>query len=206
MPWCDYRSAAAEQSVYVGRVMKLLRSSAWVTAFGIVASSSLWAQTAPANTPPGWKTYVDKVHGFSFAYPPLYKLIRKPDASERWPDRDEAATEGRWVGLRNQRSDGTIDFLLSSDRFDLNSFVESAPTGNEFPPAEVQEGDNTFYAYGAGGGGVEYPDQFFYNFKGKTLYIGFDGPYAGKTPTDETKKIESEMLASFRTFEPAGIR
>jgi hypothetical protein len=194
--------------------MTLLRTSSWITAIIVLASSSLWAQITAPNTPPGWKTYVDKVHGFSFAYPPLYKLKRRPDsardqeeyARDGGMDVDEAAMQGRWVGLRNQSSDGTIDFLLTSKRFDLNSLSGSAPTGEEGPPPAVQEGDNTFYYYGAGGGGVEYADQFFYNFKGKTLYIVFDGPYEGKSPTDETQEIESKMLASFRTFRPKGER
>jgi hypothetical protein len=187
--------------------MKLLRTLAWFSAFVIVASGSLLAQTASPNTPPGWKTYVDRVHGFSFAYPPLYKRIRRPDTSvERDEDMSKAAAEGRWVGLRHQRSDGRIDFLLKNDHFNLDRLKDHAPTGEGGPPPAVREGDNTFYGYGAGGGGVEYPDQFFFNFKGKTLYIVFDGPYSGKSPTDETKEIESQMLASFRTFKPAGIR
>ena len=105
------------------------------------------------------------------------------------------------MGLRHQRSDARIDFILENKPFDLNSFVKGAPTGYDEPPSPVEEGDNTFYVYGAGGGGVEYPDQFFFNLKGKTLYIVFDGPYINdKTPADETKKIEEKVLASFRTF------
>ena len=47
--------------------------------------------------------------------------------------------------------------------------------------------------------GGQYPDAFFSDFKGKTLYVVFDGPYDNSnTPTDETKDIESKMLASFR--------
>jgi hypothetical protein len=173
----------------------------------ILGPGSVLAQTTPPGTPPGWRTYVNRVHGFSFAYPPLYKLIRRPDTSvDRDEDIEKAATHGRWVGLRNQSSDGRIDFLLSNKHFDLESFKDHAPTGYEDPPPAVQEGDNTFYAYGAGGGGVEYADQFFFNFRGKTLYIVFDGPYQGKSPTEETEVIESQMLTSFRVFEPAGTR
>jgi hypothetical protein len=187
--------------------LKLLRTSVGISVFVIVASSSALAQT-----PPGWKTYVDKVHGFSFAYPPLYKLKRRPDSNRdqeedaREGGMDKAALEGRWVGLRNQRSDGTIDFRLTSTPFNLDGLSSNAPTGQEGPPPAAQEGESTFYYYGAGGGGVEYPDQFFYNFRGKTLYIVFDGPYTDKSPTDETKEIESKMLASFRTFAPKRIR
>jgi hypothetical protein len=56
-----------------GMVMKLLRTSVWRSVFVIVASSSLWAQT-----PPGWKTYVNRAYGFSIEYPPIYKRARLP--------------------------------------------------------------------------------------------------------------------------------
>lgn len=181
--------------------MKLLRISLWLSAFLILAPSLPLADIASLGTPPGWKTYVDRVHGFAFAYPPIYKRIRRPDSRENWEEQMKAAAEGRWVGLRHQRSDARIDFILENKPFDLNSFVKDAPTGYDEPPSPVEEGDNTFYVYGAGGGGVEYPDQFFFNLKGKTLYIVFDGPYINdKTPADETKKIEEKVLASFRTF------
>ena len=69
------------------------------------------------------------------------------------------------------------------------------------PPVRSKRVTTRFMFTVAGGGGVEYPDQFFFNLKGKTLYIVFDGPYINdKTPADETKKIEEKVLASFRTF------
>ena len=180
--------------------MKLLKTSVWFTAFVIVASSSLLAQTAPPDTPPGWKTYVDRVHGFSFAYPPIYKRIRRPTPDVE--DMNKAATEGRWVGLRHQRSDARIDVILENDRFDVDRFFAQHNTSaSDGPPPPIQEGDNTFYFCGGGSMGGQYPDAFFSKFKGKTLYIVFDGPYDYRnTPSDETKEIESKMLASFRTF------
>jgi hypothetical protein len=84
----------------------------------------------------------------------------------------------------------------------LQSFVKTAPTGYETPPEPVHVGQYTFYYYGPGGGGVQYPDKYFFNLWGKTLYITFDGPYVGdKTPSAETKKLESEILATFSTFQ-----
>ncbi len=183
--------------------MKLLKTSAWFTAFVIVASSSLWAQTASPNTPPGWKTYVDRVHGFSFAYPPIYKRIRRPNTSvDRDEEIDKAAAEGRWVGLLHQRSDSRIDLFLENDAFDVDRFFAQHNTSSsDGPPPPIQEGDNTFYFCGGGSMGGQYPDAFFSNFKGKTLYIVFDGPYDnGRSPSDETEEIESKMLASFRTL------
>jgi hypothetical protein len=193
--------------------MTLLRTSTWVTAFLVLASSSSWAQTAAPNTPPGWKTYVNQAHGFSFAYPPLYKLKRRPDSSKdqeadaRGGDMDKEAVDGRWVGLRNQSSDGAIDVTLENDRFDVDRFFAKHNTSAADSPAPpIQEGDNTFYFCGGGSMGGQYPDAFFAKFKGKTIYFVFDGPYDSNTPTDETKEIESRILASFRILGPERIR
>jgi hypothetical protein len=58
-----------------------------------------------------------------------------------------------------------------------------------------------FYYYGPGGGGVCYPDQFFYDLRGKPLSISFAGPCVeDKTPTASTKEMEQKLLATFRTF------
>jgi hypothetical protein len=62
-------------------------------------------------------------------------------------------------------------------------------------------GEYAFYYYGPGGIGVSYPNTYFFNLRGKTLYITFDGPYINdKTPSAETKKLERELLATFRLF------
>jgi hypothetical protein len=91
--------------------------------------------------------------------------------------------------------------FLEDQPFNLESFVPGAPTGIEDPPEPKQFGSETFYYYGPGGGGVEYPDQYFYNLKGKTLEIAFDGPYVrSKTPSQETKDNEEILLQTFRTF------
>jgi len=48
---------------------------------------------------------------------------------------------------------------------------------------------------------VEYPDQYFFDLKGKTLLIIFDGPYINdKTPSLDTKDLEERLLQTFRTF------
>ena len=79
--------------------------------------------------------------------------------------------------------------------------VEMTPTGIESPPEPVHFGKNTFYYYGPGGGGVAYPDGYYYNLRGKILIINFDGPYENdKTPALATKKMEQKILASFREF------
>lgn len=51
------------------------------------------------------------------------------------------------------------------------------------------------------GGGVSYPDGYYFNLKGKILLIDFDGPYENdKTPTPATKEMERKLLATFRVF------
>lgn len=76
-----------------------------------------------------------------------------------------------------------------------------APTGIESPPEPFPVGKNTFYYYGPGGGGVSYPDGYFFDLRGKLLVIDFDGPYENeKTPTPETKQMERKILESFQEF------
>jgi hypothetical protein len=156
-----------------------------------------------SGAPPGWKTYVDRVHGFAFAYPPIYKRVRRAPSHSFQP---AAAAQVFWVGLLHQSSDGTIDFFLEDAPFNLNSFLKCCvPTGWDTPPDAIQEGPNTFYYYGPGGM-LAHPDQYFFNLRGKTLYIVFDGPYLQsdvKTPSPETKEIEDKMLSSFCTFQPS---
>jgi hypothetical protein len=90
---------------------------------------------------------------------------------------------------------------MDGKAFDLQSFVETAPTGIESPPEPVHIGRYTFYYYGPGGGGVQYADAYFFDLRGKTLTVTFDGPYDGdKTPSAETKKLEPEIMATFCTF------
>jgi len=90
---------------------------------------------------------------------------------------------------------------LEDQPFNLESLVAGAPTGIEDPPEPKQFGSETFYYYGPGGGGAEYPDQYFYNLQGRPLEIAFDGPYVrSKTPSQETKDNEEILLQTFRTF------
>jgi hypothetical protein len=82
-----------------------------------------------------------------------------------------------------------------------------APTGFDSPPEPQRIGQNTFYYYGTGGGGVSYPDGYYFNLHGKILAIDFDGPYENdKTPTPETNQMEQKVLASFREFWASGYR
>src|SRR6266851_2033825 len=178
-------------------------SSASIVALLLAGCCSTPAQTlspkrVPCDTqsaPKGWGTYVDRIHGFCFRYPPIYKRV--PNAINKL----QTATF-HLVTFRRLHSDAHLFVAFDDDTpFDLQSFVKTAPTGLESPPSPIHVGEYTFYYYGPGGGGVSYPDTYFFNLRGKTLYITFAGPYINdKTPSAETKKLERELLATFRLF------
>ena len=160
--------------------------------------------------PSGWQTYVDRWHGFCFSYPPTYTPVAQPWLTiyTNAPDKSalkrlrKAAQEHR-LGRLQSRQDTTAGIIVSleDEPFSLESFVAGAPTGIDGPPELKQFGPETFYYYGPGGGGVEYADQYFFDLKGKTLLIIFDGPYTNdKTPSPETKDLEGRLLQTFRTF------
>jgi len=157
------------------------------------------------NAPSGWVVYINKLHGFCFSYPPVYTPVAKPwlEKYASYPQAvRKAAQEGRLLRLQHQEfEDASIQVLVENKAFDLQNFVKEAPTGIESPPEPAKFGNYTFYYYGTGGGGVCYPDQYFFNLHGKTLHISFDGPCVNdKTPTPETKEIEHRLLQTFRTF------
>lgn len=162
------------------------------------------------NTPSDWRIHVDRSHGFCFSYPPTYSPVAKPWLKKytNAPDKADldrlhkAAQEHRLLRLQNnQDTTASIVVFLDGRPFNLQSFVAGAPTGIEDPPERRQFGTETFYYYGPGGGGVEYADEYFFDLKGKTLLIIFDGPYVNdKTPSPETKDLELRLLQTFRTF------
>lgn len=102
--------------------------------------------------------------------------------------------------LKLKGSDGNIYVAFEVKAFNLERMTRFAPSGIEDPPEAKTFGPNTAYYYGPGGGGVNYPDQFFFNVKGKTLRIQFDGPYNGKTVSEEAKQLESRVLETLRVF------
>jgi hypothetical protein len=159
----------------------------------MVASCALWGEGKPhacAPAPKGWEIYLDRSHGFCFQYPSIYRSVHN--------EYDKQGT----VTLQRLRSDGKIYIFFEDKPFELKRLENYGSTGIDSPPEPRQEGQNHFYYYGPGGGGVSYADRFFYNLEGKTLYITFDGPYPDndKSPTTETKQYERKILESFRTF------
>jgi hypothetical protein len=103
--------------------------------------------------------------------------------------------------LEDKKSGANIGVCALDEDFRPAALVKMAPTGFDSPPESQRMGENTFYYYGPGGGGVQYPDGYYFNLRGKILVIDFDGPYENdKTPTPETKKMEQKVLATFRKF------
>ena len=103
--------------------------------------------------------------------------------------------------LQDEKTKANIRVCVLHERFRPSTLMRMAPTGIDSPPEPVRIERNTFYYYGPGGGGVSYPDGYYFNLRGKILIIDFDGPYDNdKTPTPETKKMELKVLASFREF------
>lgn len=162
------------------------------------------------TAPSGWHTYVDRSHGFCFSYPLTYTPVAQPwlKIYTNAPDKRalkrlrKAAQEHRLLRLQNKQ-DTTAGIIVSleDEPFNLESFVAGAPTRIDGPPERKQFGPEAFYYYGPGAGGVGYADQYFFDLKGKTLLIIFDGPYINdKTPSPETKDLEERLLQTFRTF------
>src|SRR2546427_11895570 len=108
--------------------------------------------------PAGWRTFVDRTHRFCFQYPPTYKTI--PDTSER---RSIVALD----------AEGEIYVWLDKRPFKVEELEAFSRSGN--PPEPTKIGGVTFYYVGPGGGGVFYPDDYFFNLRGKILHIEFDG-------------------------------
>jgi len=175
---------------------------------GLAGASAPGVPSCPTdNTPAGWKTYVNDKYRFCFSYPPNYTPIAEPwreytDDPEYFRQIGEAVDEGRAFYLQDtQHPDARLCITIATQAWDLNSLTKSAPTGQETPPEPKIIDGQVFYYYGPGGGGVCYPDQFFYDLRGKPLSISFSGPCVNdRTPTPATKEIEQKLLATFRTF------
>jgi hypothetical protein len=158
------------------------------------------------NAPAGWLTFVDRRHRFCFQYPPEYasktKLGFKPYLL---PDTKLLAilhnAEPRGFNKKGEWTSASITVLFSNAPCTLEYMLHYAPNGPE-APSEVQVGSHTFYEWGAGGGGVDYPDVYHFNLHGHTLTLIFSGPYTegSKSPDQRTQEIEKKILASLKTF------
>lgn len=151
-----------------------------------------------------WHKYTNNKYGFSFWYPDPYRPVPLPPPNTGDEFRHSANKERRLL-LLERRDDPEAKIWISIElrQFNLHSLWQShAPTGydEDKTPAPLQIGMHTFYLYGPGGGGVDYPDQYFVNLRGKILEFDFDGPYEGKSPSGETPELEPKILKTFRVL------
>jgi hypothetical protein len=138
------------------------------------------ASSIPAN----WKTYTNPTYKFSFKYPSDF-INRSPESS------------GILASFTN--SINNLDIKFDNTYFSLESLHRYAPTGSEsVNPDLLTVGNNVFYYYGPGGGGVCYPDQFFTNLNGKILIFNFTGCENDKTPSQSFKATENQILSTFK--------
>lgn len=150
------------------------------------------AEVGTAN----WKTYTNKKYNFSIKYPNFYQentTLQSPNN----PGLD-------LVGFKNPESNATFHIYYNQSQFTLDFLKKYAPTGSEnITPTQRIFGQNTFYYYGAGGGGVNYDDRFFYNLNDKILILDFNGPYGdnGNLPSKQVQLFESQILPTFKFLE-----
>ena len=143
----------------------------------------------PAETV-SWRTYRNDEYGFEFEYPASYQeTILETQSPILKGITSFEMVEGKG-----------LDVVLDVNTFSLDYLkTYYAPTGNEsFNPEQKVFGKNTFYYYGPGGGGVCYADQYFLNLTNKILHFRFHGCENDKTPSDEMKFIEQQILSTFR--------
>jgi hypothetical protein len=150
-----------------------------------------------------WVEFLDQTSRFCFWYPPNYK---RETASNRVDPSTDRQMLARLISREPRRAypsdkqNATIKIYLLAGAFDLNRLVSDAPTGYDTPPIPKPYPENVFYYYGAGGGGVAYPDKYYFNLHGRALQIVFDGPYPGddKSPNVQTQSVEKAILSSFK--------
>jgi len=143
--------------------------------------------TAPVTTTTDWKTHTNADHGFQFQFPADFEYSELPEKTE-------------YVLMLINPDNVVIGAFVTEAAFSTNLIKQFAPTGLEDAAIPTKTfGKNTFYYYGVGGGGVYYPDLYFYNLSGKLLVIVFgDKSNAGKGPSEDTKKLEAEILSTFK--------
>jgi hypothetical protein len=157
----------------------------------------------------GWHVFVDHQDRFCFEYPPKYHVapaVFAPGVSTgnttRFIGRLTTAPSSSEGGIGDDPKAATINIFTYGIPFRPEDLTKRAPTGaQDAPPQRIHAAYGEFYYYGRGGGGIDYPDVFYFGIRGRTFSIDFAGPYSrGNTPDPETKRIEPEVLAGFHSF------
>ena len=157
----------------------------------------------------GWHVFVDHQDRFCFEYPPKYHVapaVFAPGVSTgnatRFIGRLTTVPSPSEVAPGDDLKAATVNVFAYGMPFRPEDLTKRAPTGDQdSPPKRIHAAHGEFYYYGRGGGGLDYPDVFYFGSRGRTFSIDFVGPYSqGNTPDRETKRIEPEVLASFHSF------
>jgi hypothetical protein len=190
-----------------------MRFSFWprVSLLAICYSTSLGAAGhSPCDahrTQPSWHVFVDNKYRFCFEYPSRYQVA--PAVFASGVTNDPATEFLGWLTtkpgpttLAGDEDNASIFVFAYGTPFLRDGLTRFAPTGlDDTPPTPIHTAHGDFYYYGPGGGGVAYPDAYYFGLRGLTFSIQFFGPYTdNKTPAAVTKQIEPKVLASFRRF------
>jgi len=140
-----------------------------------------------------WLNYEDYYYGFKFMYPISYILQETSGGGRSYINNNISLA--KFITTDNK----TLEvFLDDSELFSVENLKKYAPTGSEdIVPTSRSLSGSIFYYYGPGGGGVCYPDQYFYNLRDQILIFEFYGCENDKQPPEDTKIIEQHLLSSF---------
>jgi hypothetical protein len=191
-----------------------MKAPIWFSISLLVVGSCGLAEASDRNpcdlhpTRTGWKVFVDYQDRFCFEYPPQYQVapaVFAPGVSRglttRFIGRLTTKPSPTVVPSAQDEEAASIDIFAYGMPFRPEDFTRFAPTGLEEPPQPIHALHGDFYYYGRGGGGVDYPDIFYFAIRGRTFSIVFNGPYSrSNIPDPETKRIEPEVLATFHSF------
>jgi hypothetical protein len=190
-----------------------LRSRASFPLLAICCSSLLAAEhpnpCAAHPAVPRWNVYVDIKDRFCFEYPPQYHVAPTVTApgvggipANEWVARLATNPQPMELATADDENNATINIVSHGTPFHPSGLSAFAPTGMEdVPPKRIHTRHAEFYYYGPGGGGVDYPDSYYFGLRGRTFSFQFYGPYDGdKSPAAVTKQLEPKLLASFREF------
>jgi hypothetical protein len=192
-----------------------MKTPIWVGVSVLATASCGWAGASdhsPCDLRPtrtGWHVFVDHQDRFCFEYPPKYHAVPTVFApvgsighATRFIGRLTTAVSPSEVATEDDPKAATINVFGFGTPFRPGDLTKRAPTGDQdSPPQRIHAAHGEFYYYGRGGGGVNYPDVFYFGIRGRTFSIDFVGPYSeSNIPDRETKRIEPEVLASFHTF------